>query len=108
MTKVSESVSREEFEALQKEHREMQKQLKTMGKPKKQKDPNAPKKARSAYTFFVQDKRESIKTEDPTLSFGDLSRKLGSIWSEMTDEQKAPFSKKQEEDKKRFLKEVSK
>lgn len=41
---------------------------KPKGKPKK--DPNAPKRALSAYMFFSQDWRERIKTENPDAGFG--------------------------------------
>jgi hypothetical protein len=33
-------------------------------------DPKPPKRALSAYVFFVQDWRERIRTENPDLSFG--------------------------------------
>jgi hypothetical protein len=37
---------------------------------KSKKDPNAPKRALSAYMFFSQDWRERIKTENPDAGFG--------------------------------------
>ena len=37
---------------------------------KTKKDPNAPKRALSAYMFFSQDWRERIKTENPDAGFG--------------------------------------
>ena len=39
-------------------------------KASKKKDPNAPKRALSAYMFFSQDWRERIKTENPGAGFG--------------------------------------
>ena len=39
---------------------------------KTKKDPNAPKRALSAYMFFSQDWRERIKTENPDAGFGEL------------------------------------
>ena len=41
------------------------------GKPKR--DPNAPKRALSAYMFFSQDWRERIKAENPDAGFGELA-----------------------------------
>lgn len=45
-------------------------------KPKKKvkakKDPNAPKKAQSAYNYFVSQNRARLKEENPDASFGDL------------------------------------
>nr|ODO00865.1 non-histone chromosomal protein 6 [Cryptococcus depauperatus CBS 7855] len=55
---------------------------------KKDKDPNKPKRALSAYMFFVQDYRERIKTENPEASFGDVGKLLGIKWKEMSDAEK--------------------
>ena len=52
------------------------------GKAKKAKDPNAPKKPRSAYIFFSTEKRPIVKEEEPKLTFGDLNRRLGEMWQE--------------------------
>ena len=38
---------------------------------KAKKDPNAPKRALSAYMFFSQDWRERVKAENPDASFGE-------------------------------------
>jgi hypothetical protein len=42
--------------------------------PKKgaKKDPNAPKRALSAFMLFSQDKRQKVKEENPDASFGKL------------------------------------
>jgi hypothetical protein len=66
------------------------------GKAKKAKDPNAPKKPRSAYIFFSTEKRPIVKEEEPELTFGDLNRRLGEMWQE----EKAKDSKEY----KRFIK----
>jgi structure-specific recognition protein 1 len=42
------------------------------GKGKKKKDPNAPKKAQSAYNFFMSKNRAAIKEENPDATFGEL------------------------------------
>lgn len=41
-------------------------------KAKKKKDPNAPKRAMSAYMFFTNENRERIKGENPDAEFGQL------------------------------------
>jgi HMG (high mobility group) box len=54
---------------------------KESGKKKKaKKDPNAPKGAKSAYMFFVQENREKIKEESPDISFGEMGKALGEKW----------------------------
>lgn len=44
---------------------------------KKEKDPNAPKRAVSAYFLFAADKRESIKQANPGTKVTDISRITG-------------------------------
>ncbi|EEB88924.1 hypothetical protein MPER_13045, partial [Moniliophthora perniciosa FA553] len=65
-------------------------------KPKK--DPNAPKRALSAYMFFSQDWRDRIKTENPDASFGKL---LGAKWKELDEEEKKPYVEQAAKDKER-------
>jgi hypothetical protein len=38
--------------------------------------------------FFTQEWREKIKEENPGISFGEVAKKLGAKWKEMTDEEK--------------------
>lgn len=61
-------------------------------RPQKKKDPNAPKRGLSAYMFFCQDMRETIKTENPDMSFTDLTKELGRQWKELTESDKKPVS----------------
>jgi len=62
---------------------------KPRGKGKK--DPNAPKRALSAYMFFSQDWRERIKTENPDAGFGEVGKLLGAKWKELDDDEKKPY-----------------
>ncbi|CAO1635030.1 unnamed protein product [Jaminaea pallidilutea] len=68
---------------------------------KKGKDPNAPKRALSAYMFFSQDQREKTKNDNPNATFGEIGRILGATWKEMSDAQKKPYIDMAERDKKR-------
>ncbi|KAJ2159108.1 Non-histone chromosomal protein 6 [Coemansia sp. RSA 552] len=74
------------------------------GKAKRRakKDPSAPKRALSAYMFFSQDKRNSVKEENPDIAFGDIGKVLGKMWREMDDSEKQPYVEKAAEDKKRY------
>ncbi|KAF7297226.1 hypothetical protein MIND_00955700 [Mycena indigotica] len=65
------------------------------------KDPNAPKRALSAYMFFSQDWRERIKTENPDASFGEVGKLLGAKWKELDDEEKQPYIEQAAKDKTR-------
>ncbi|XP_046582983.1 FACT complex subunit SSRP1-like [Haliotis rubra] len=55
---------------------------------KKDRDPNRPKRAQSAYFLWLNESRESIKTEFPGLSITELSKKAGEMWRDMTDKSK--------------------
>ena len=48
---------------------------------KKLKDPNAPKRPPSAFFLFCSEYRPKIEGEHPGLSFGDVAKKLGEMWS---------------------------
>ncbi|WWD21874.1 non-histone chromosomal protein 6 [Kwoniella shandongensis] len=70
-------------------------------KKRAKKDPNKPKRALSAYMFFVQDYRERIKAENPDATFGDVGKLLGIKWKEMNAAEKKPYEDKAQADKKR-------
>lgn len=70
-------------------------------KPKKEKKEGAPKRALSAYMFFVKDWRERIKEENPDAAFGEIGKLMGAKWKEMSDEDKQPYVEQAEEDKAR-------
>ena len=46
---------------------------------KAKKDPNAPKKALSAYMYYMSENRERVKNENPGASFGDLVRAISIV-----------------------------
>ena len=52
---------------------------------KRKKDPNAPKKALSAYILWLNEARESIKKENPGISIIELSKKAGVLWKALGD-----------------------
>jgi len=77
-----------------------------------QKDPNAPKKARSAYLFYCSDEREAIKKEDSELNSKEITVELGVRWNILKESTKsrdkkrhAKFSHLAEEDRDRYLSE---
>ena len=52
--------------------------------------------------YFCQSQRESILKENPNILLGDQSKKLGLLWSSLSDEGKQPFILQAEEDKSRY------
>merc|ERR1712013_629822 len=70
---------------------------------KKKKDPNAPKKAKSAYIYFTTTNRVGIKAgmaEGVTQK--DLLTEVGRQWKELTEGEKAKYEKMAEQDKERY------
>eukprot|EP00918_Siedleckia_nematoides_P053262 GHVU01116345.1.p2 GENE.GHVU01116345.1~~GHVU01116345.1.p2 ORF type:complete len:103 (+),score=34.30 GHVU01116345.1:464-772(+) len=78
-----------------------------VAKPRKKKDPSAPKKALTAYMFFYMMKRKEIVEENPDMKskIGEVAELIGGEWRQMTDETKAPFQAQANKDKERYLKE---
>ena len=56
---------------------------------RKKKDPNAPKRALSAYMFFANENRDIVRSENPDITFGQVGKKLGEKWKALTPEGKA-------------------
>lgn len=74
---------------------------------KKKKDPHAPKRALSAYMFFVKDKRLEIIKDHPELTkdIAKVGKMIGDAWSKLSEAQKLPYQKKADQDKDRYAKE---
>ncbi|VDK74096.1 unnamed protein product [Onchocerca ochengi] len=70
---------------------------------KKMKDPNAPKRAMSAFFIWMNENRDRIKK--PGMSVGDVAKAAGIEWAAMTD--KSQWEKRAEEDKKRYEREIA-
>ena len=55
-------------------------------KKRKTKDPNAPKKAPSAYNKYVKEQTALIKKETPDMKFGDVSKEIAKRWADKKKE----------------------
>lgn len=72
---------------------------------KKEKDPNAPKKAKTSYMYFCDDRRAALKADNPKASVGDMSKIMGAEWKELSAEEKKPYEDKAAADKSRYAQE---
>jgi hypothetical protein len=72
---------------------------------KVKKDKAAPKQARSAYTFYLEEAHAKIKAQDPGSSFGEVSKLISLQWKEMNDNTKAKYVAMSEKDKQRYVSE---
>ncbi|KAK0395168.1 hypothetical protein QR680_001152 [Steinernema hermaphroditum] len=70
---------------------------------KKTKDPNAPKRAMSAFFFWMQENREKLKK--PGMGVADVAKAAGVEWAKVSD--KSKWEKKASDDKKRYEKELA-
>jgi len=76
-----------------------------MRKQRKKKDKNAPKRALSAFMFFSNDIRDTVKREMPELEFLQISSEIGKRWKAITDEDRRPYDELAAADKKRYIEE---
>jgi hypothetical protein len=79
---------------------------------KSDKDPNAPKAAKSAWIFFTLEERSKIKEENPSMGSADVMVELGVRWKELKSDPSRESDMKEymalaAEDKERYLAEKS-
>jgi len=70
--------------------------------PKKERDPNKPKRALSAFFYYAKDERPNVRSINPDFSVGEVAKELGRKWNELTETEKAPYEKSAEEDRARY------
>jgi len=76
---------------------------------KSKKDPNAPKKALSAYMYYASSRRNDWKKEggaNASLKVTEQTKIFGAEWQKLSEKEKAPFIEKNAQDKKRYDKEM--
>jgi hypothetical protein len=55
------------------------------------------KRAPSAFIIFSQEKRQQIKDENPTATFGEIGKILGKSWKNLSLQEKMAYQKRSEE-----------
>ena len=73
---------------------------------KTKKEKNPVKGATSGFMYFAKMTRAGVKESHPDASFGEVSKKVGTMWKALDDSKKAPFLAEAEADKKRYHKEM--
>lgn len=67
-------------------------------KKRKKSDKSGPKRAKSAYLYFCDEKRGSVKSTDPDMKATEVTTRLGQLWKELkNDNKRAGELKKYEE-----------
>lgn len=67
-------------------------------KVKKAKDPDKPKKPMTAFFIWLNENRDKIKEDNPSLSFTEIAKKGGEMWKDVKD--KSKYEKEHEKLKK--------
>ena len=80
----------------------MAKDKKEKRQKKAKKDKDAPKRAISAFFFYNQERRETLKKEKPELDNKEIIKTMSAEWNALSDEKKKPYIDKAEADKKRY------
>ena len=75
-------------------------------KSTKKKDENAVKKPLSSYMLFCKDHRSVISTENVGIAPKDVLKKLGEAWKALSDDEKAVYTEKASDDKRRYEEET--
>ena len=70
-------------------------------------DPNAPKRNKSAYLLYQCAMREQFREQNPGMSFGQLAKYTSAMYSEMPAADKEHWQNQAAEDKNRYLDELS-
>ncbi|XP_076066740.1 uncharacterized protein LOC143040040 isoform X2 [Oratosquilla oratoria] len=78
------------------------------GRKRKPELPGAkpPKAPLTAYVLFLNERRKYYKQIRPDLTFGEVTKLLGSEWSAKTADQKAAYVSRSEQDKRRYRNEL--
>lgn len=74
---------------------------------KSSKDPNAPKKAMSAYLLFSSHIRPEVKKENPDAPFAEIAKIIGAKYKKLSPEERAKWDKKAGVEKQRYKDEMA-
>ncbi|RUS72632.1 hypothetical protein EGW08_019606 [Elysia chlorotica] len=88
--------------------REMSSYVPVGGQPKKRKrtkDPNAPKRALSAFFFFCGEERPAVRAAHPGMGVADVAKELGRLWEKCPN--KPRFEQMAQEDKARYERDMA-
>ena len=88
------------------EHSKKDKKERDGGGKKHKKDPDAPKRPRTAFLLFSVDKREAVKSSNPQLQFGDIAKEVSTLWKSCRESEKQKYNNLANEDKQRYEREM--
>lgn len=82
---------------------------KAKGKKKKKAplDPSAPRQPLSGYMRYLNDRRETVRGENPSLSFADITKILAEEWNHLPQDTKQPYLEAGQIDRERYTREFN-
>jgi len=110
---MSDDEKRRFFELAQKDAERYQAEVAAYGgdevmrkRKRAKKDPNAPKRALSAFFFFSNEKRQEVQQSHPEWKVGQIAQELGRNWKSITESDREIYDKKAHNDKERYAEEM--
>ena len=76
------------------------------GSKKKQRDPMAPKRNLSAYLLYQNAMRDQFKSDNPGMTFGQLSKYTSHMYKSLTPDEKSQWEDRAATDKERYTEEM--
>jgi hypothetical protein len=76
---------------------EMNEYVPSEGFEKKNKKKSKAKRAPSGYIIFCGDKREEVKAENPEMKATEITKELGRLWKELSQEEKDEYNQRSKE-----------
>ncbi|KAK7791746.1 hypothetical protein R5R35_008997 [Gryllus longicercus] len=80
---------------------------KPKSKKKKKLDPSAPRQPLSGYMRYLNDRREIVRGENPSLSFIDITKLLAEEWNHLPQDKKQPYVEAGQQDRERYTRELN-
>ena len=77
-------------------------------KTKKLVDPNKPKRSKSGWLIFCDDKRNEVIDSLGSKKMGEVTKKLGEMWKKLTDAEKKPYNDSAAKEREKYLAEMEK
>tara|TARA_A100001015_G_C15017884_1_gene726424 strand:+ start:2146 stop:2583 length:438 start_codon:yes stop_codon:yes gene_type:complete len=92
-----------ELKCLERKEEFIEKLLDSTLKLKPKKDLTAPKKWKSNFIIFSDQNREKIMNETPNLKLGEVAKKLGELWKDLSSTEKEKYNELSRLDKERYI-----
>lgn len=90
---------KEAKESSKKRKREREEESTPQKKGKTKKDKNAPKRAKSAYNYYVEESMSKLRENNPDLKVSEVMKLAGEAWKNVSAEDKAALEEKAVEDR---------